>query len=187
MARIPYVIPEKVSSPDVKQTFAQLPTMLNLFKMMAHAETTFRPMVRLGSAILARQKLSAKLRELAILRVANLSKSRYEWVQHVSLAMLMGVTRVQVDAIEKGEIHASCFDETERLVLDFTTEVVGDVRCSDDTFAGIGKQLSSQEIVELLLAVGYYMMIARLCETTDVEVEPPSEQAAKQARDWRPR
>jgi alkylhydroperoxidase family enzyme len=187
MARIPYVIPEKVSSPDVKQTFAQLPTILNLFKMMAHAETTFRPMVRLGSAILARQKLSAKLRELAILRVANLSKSRYEWVQHVSLAMLMGVTRAQVDAIGKGEIHASCFDETERLVLDFTTEVVGDVRCSDDTFAGIGKQLSSQEIVELLLAVGYYMMIARLCETTDVEVEPPSEQVAKQARDWRPR
>ena len=187
MARIPYVIPEKVSSPDVKQTFAQLPTILNLFKMLAHAETTFRPMVSLGSAILARQKLSAKLRELAILRVANLSKSRYEWVQHVSLAMLMGVTRGQVDAIEKGEIHATCFDDTERLVLDFTTEVVHDVRCSNDTFARIRKVLSSQEIVELLLAIGYYMMIARLCETTDVDVEPPSEQVAKQARDWRPR
>ena len=187
MARIPYVLPEKVSSPEVKQTFAQLPTMLNLFKMMAHAESTFRPMVRLGSAILARQKLSAKLRELAILRVADLSKSRYEWVQHVSLAMLMGVTRGQVDAIEKGELHALCFDDTERLVLDFTTEVVRDVRCSDDTFARIRKHLSSQEIVELLLAVGYYMMIARLCETTSVDVEPPSEQVARQARDWRPR
>ena len=51
----------------------------------------------------------------------------------------------------------------------------------------IRKVLSSQEIVELLLAIGYYMMIARLCETTDVDVEPPSEQVAKQARDWRPR
>ena len=53
MARLPYVTPEKASSPEVKQTFAQLPTVLNVFKMMAHAETTFRPLVRLGSAILA--------------------------------------------------------------------------------------------------------------------------------------
>ena len=187
MARLPYVIPEKATSPDVKQTFAQLPTVLNLFKMMAHAETTFRPLVRLGSAILARQKLSAKIRELAILRVAALSASRYEWVQHVSLAMLMGATRSQVDAIEKGDLAASCFDETERLVLDFTTEVVRNVRCSDEVFARIRKHLSPQEIVELVLAIGYYMMIARLCETTDVEVEPPSEQMAKQARGWPPR
>ncbi len=187
MARLPYMVPEKAASPDVKQTFAQLPTVLNIFKMMAHAETTFRPMVRLGSAILARQKLPAKIRELAILRVAALSASRYEWVQHVSLAMLMGATRSQVDAIEKGELAAPCFDETERLVLDFTTEVVRNVRCSDDVFTRIRKRLTSQEIVELVLAIGYYMMVARLCETTDVDVEPPSEQMAKQARGWRPR
>ena len=92
MARLPYVIPEQ-ASPEVRQTFAQLPTLLNVFKMMANAETTFRPLVRLGSAILAQQKLSPKLRELAILRVASLSDCRYEWIQHLSLAMLMGATR----------------------------------------------------------------------------------------------
>ena len=59
MARLPYVIPEQ-ASPEVRQTFAQLPTLLNVFKMMANAETTFRPLVRLGSAILAQQKLSPK-------------------------------------------------------------------------------------------------------------------------------
>ena len=53
-------------------------------------------------------------------------------------------------------------------------------------FARIRKHLSPQEVVELVLAICYYMMIARLCETTDVEVEPPSEQVAKQARGWPP-
>ena len=187
MARLPYVMPEQAVSPEVKQTFAQLPTVLNVFKMMAHAETTFRPLVRLGSAILAQQKLSARLRELAILRVASLSGCRYEWVQHLSLAMLMGATRLQVDAIEKGEIHAPCFDESEQLALELATELTHDVRGSDTTFARLRECFSPQEIVELVLAIGYYMMIVRLIETTGVEIEPPSEQVAKQARDWRPK
>jgi AhpD family alkylhydroperoxidase len=187
MARLPYMSPEKASSPEVKQTFAQLPTVLNVFKMMAHAETTFRPLVRLGSAILAQQKLSAKLRELAILRVASLSPCRYEWVQHLSLAMLMGATRLQVDAIETGEIHAPCFDEGEQLVLDLATELTHGVQGSEATLARLRKRFSPQEIVELILAIGYYMMVARLIETTGVEVELPSEQIADQARNWRPR
>ena len=185
MARLPYVTPEQTASPEVKQTFAQLPTLLNVFKMMAHAETTFRPLVRLGSAILAQQKLPARLRELAILRVASLSPCRYEWVQHVSLAMLMGVTRLQVDAIEKGEIHARCFDETEQAVLELATELTHGVRGSDATLARLRECFSPREIVELILAIGYYMMIARLIETTGVEIEPPSEQVANQARNWR--
>jgi AhpD family alkylhydroperoxidase len=187
MARLPYVSPDKASSPEVEQTFAQLPTVLNVFKMMAHAETTFRPVVRLGSAILAQQKLSAKLRELAILRVASLSPCRYEWVQHLSLAMLMGATRFQVDAIEKGEIRAPCFDQAERAVLELATELTHGVRGSPATLARLRRRFSPQEIVELILAIGYYMMIARLIETTGVEIEPPSEQIANQARNWRRR
>jgi len=186
MARLPYVIPEQ-ASPEVRQTFAQLPTLLNVFKMMANAETTFRPLVRLGSAILAQQKLSPKLRELAVLRVASLSGCRYEWIQHLSLAMLMGATRSQVDTIEKGDIAAECFDEVERSVLEFTTEVLREGRCSEQMLSRMRGHFSPQEIVELVIAIGYYMMIARLCETTGVDIEPPSEQVATQARNWKPR
>jgi AhpD family alkylhydroperoxidase len=186
MARLPYVIPEKASS-EVKRTFAQLPTLLNVFKMMAHAETGFRPLVQLGSSILARQQLPAALRELAVLRVVKLSVCRYEWLQHVSLAMLMGVTRSQVDAIEKGDLHASCFDETEQLVLELATELVQQARCSDAVFTRLRRRFTSREIVELVLAIGYYLMIVRLVETTSVDVEAPSERAANLARQPRPR
>jgi len=186
MARLPYVIPEKASS-EVKRTFTQLPTLLNVFKMMAHAETSFRPLVQLGSSILARQQLPATLRELAVLRVVRLSECRYEWLQHVSLAMLMGATRSQVDAIEKGDVHAPCFDETEQLVLEVATELVHDARCSDPLFTRLRRRFTSREIVELVLAIGYYLMIARLVETTAVDIEPPSEQVANLARQPRPR
>ena len=173
MARLPYVEPATAPDP-VRELLERLPVKLNVFRMMAHAETDFRPLVGLGTAILGRQKLSAKLRELAILRVAALSPARYEWVQHVPIAQATGATPAQVAALERGDIAADVFDSLERVVLRFTTEVVRDVRASEATFAELARLLSAQEIVELIITVGYYMMIARLLETTAVDLDPPA-------------
>src|SRR5213593_2418064 len=109
MARLPYVDPATAPA-EVKDLLARLPVTLNVFRMMAHAETNFRPLVQLGTSILGRQKLSPRLRELTILRVATLSPARYEWVQHVPIAEATGVTRAQIEALERGDIDAACFD-----------------------------------------------------------------------------
>jgi alkylhydroperoxidase family enzyme len=74
MARIPYVEPETAPAKS-REVLERLPVKLNIFKIMAHAETNFRPLIMLGTSILTEQQLSAKLRELAILRVARLSKA----------------------------------------------------------------------------------------------------------------
>ena len=173
MARLPYV--ESATAPEqVRELLERLPVKLNVFRMMAHAETDFRPLVGLGTTILGRQKLSAKLRELAILRVAALSPARYEWVQHVPIAQATGASAAQVAALERGDIAADAFDPLEQAVLRFTTEVVRDVRASEATFAELARRLSAQEVVELIITVGYYMMIARLLETTAVDLDPPA-------------
>ena len=172
MARLPYVDP--ATAPQaVRELLEQLPVKLNVFRMMAHAETGVRPLVSLGSAILARQQLSPKLRELAILRVATLSSARYEWVQHVPIALAAGATEAQVAALERGDLEGP-FDALERVVLRFTTEVVKQVRASDETFGALAALVSPREVVELVLTIGYYMMIARLLETTAVDMDPPA-------------
>jgi alkylhydroperoxidase family enzyme len=147
---------------------------LNIFRIMAHAETCFRPLLRLGTSILAGQQLSGKLRELAILRVARLSRAEYEWVQHVPIARAAGVSDAQVQALERGEPDAACFDEVEQAVLRFTAEVVRDVCASQATFDAVAKHLPPREIVELLLAIGFYMTMARLMVATKIDLDPPA-------------
>jgi len=170
MARLPYV--DAVTAPErVRETLNGLAAPLRIFHMMAHAETNLRPLLRFGGSILAQQQLSARLRELAILRVAKLSAARYEWVQHVPIAKAVGVTEAQIAALDAGDAAAPCFDARDRLVLRFTDELVRDVRVSDATFAEIAQQFPPREIVELILAVGFYMLIARLLETTAVDLE----------------
>lgn len=173
MARLPYVEPE--SAPDaVRQTMEQLPIQLNIFKMMAHAETCFRPLLRLGTAILSEQQLDPRLRELAILRIAQLSGARYEWVQHEPIAKAVGVSDAQIATLARGTIDDPCFAAIDGLVLRFTTEVVNAVKASDTTFAEMQRHFSPREIVELLLAIGFYMTIARLAETTATDVDMPA-------------
>jgi AhpD family alkylhydroperoxidase len=171
MPRIPLADPE-TASPDVRAVFAQLPVKLGIFRLLAVAETCFRPTIELGMAILGRQQLSARLRELAILRVARLSGAEYEWVQHVPIAKATGASEEQVAALARGDAEAACFDPAERAALAFTSELVAGARPSDAAFDALAAHLPPREIVELVVAVGYYMLIARLMETADLELDP---------------
>ena len=58
MARLPYVDPERAPD-EVRDILTKLPRPLNIFRLMAHAETNFRPLLRLGTSILTEQKLAA--------------------------------------------------------------------------------------------------------------------------------
>jgi alkylhydroperoxidase family enzyme len=173
MARIPYVEPVE-APPAVREVYDVLGREpLNIFKLIANAESAFRPFMRFGAAILGALELDPKLRELAILRVAQLSDARYEWVQHAAIAAGIGIPDAQIAALERGEIEADCFGELERRVLRFTTESVRDVRVSQATFDALAEHFSPRLIVELLLTIGQYMMVARVMEACAIDIEAP--------------
>ncbi len=172
MARIPYVDPESAPAP-VRDLLAALPAPLNIFRVMAHAETNFQPLVGLGGSILTEQKLDDRLRELAILRVARLSNAEYEWVQHVAIAELVGAGEAEIAALEVDDIENECFDELTRDVLRFTTEVVEKVGASKETFDRLAAKISTREIVELIIAIGFYMTVARLMESVEIDLDQP--------------
>ncbi|HUO05607.1 MAG TPA: carboxymuconolactone decarboxylase family protein [Candidatus Binataceae bacterium] len=171
MSLVPYPDLEKLPE-ETRSAIERMPARLNIFKMMANAETCFVPLVKLGGTILSRQKLDAKLREMVILKVAKIEGGEYEWVQHVPIALAVGVQQPQIDEIAKGATDAPCFSDCERAVLRFTEEVVNRVKADEATVREAMKFLSQREVVELILAIGFYMMMARLTETTRVEIDP---------------
>ena len=172
MARLPYV--DSATAPaSVREVLERLPAQLNIFRMVANAETCFRPFLSLGSAILAEQKLDALLREHVILRIGHLWNGRYEFHQHVPIAKAFGATDEQIGAHQAGRLDAPCFDARTQAVLAFATEVVERGTASDTTFHAVAEHLSPREIVELLLAIGFYSTVAMLTETTGIELDEP--------------
>ena len=89
MARLPYVDPNDAPEP-VRTALEGLPP-LNIFRMIANADTALRPFLRYGNTLLAHLALDPLLRELAILQVSRLTPhAEYEWVQHVPIAKAVG-------------------------------------------------------------------------------------------------
>lgn len=169
MARLPYVDPDKAPEP-VREALERVPP-INIFRMIANAETAFRPWLAFGGALLSSLELDARLRELVILHVGRLSGAEYEWVQHVPIARAVGASEEDVAAIERGELDADCLGADVHAALRFTTEVVHDVRASDEALAAVREHLSPRAVVELLLVIGQYMMVARVAETAGIEID----------------
>jgi alkylhydroperoxidase family enzyme len=85
----------------------------------------------------------------------------------------VGATDEQIQAIERGDIEADCFDEADRLVLRFASEAI-EGGASEETFAAARDRFSPREIIELLLAVGFYMMLARVMRSVDIDLDEPA-------------
>lgn len=146
-------------------------------RMMLQAPTCMPDLVRLGASVLARQKLDARLREIAILRVAALSAAEYEWTQHAAIGTAVGVTPPEMSALR--EETPAGLEPAADLVVRFTDECVRGVRVSDSTFQEALGRFSPQEITELVITIGYYMLIARFLETLGVDAEPAPPEMAR--------
>jgi alkylhydroperoxidase family enzyme len=174
MARLPYVDPEGAPDP-VRDALGRVPP-LNVFRVMAHAETAFRPWLRWGAALLGDLALDPVLRELAILRVARITPhAEYEWVQHVPIARAVGVTDDQIDALRRDDPQADCFSPDQQVVLEFTTEVVRDTKAADATWERLAGRLPPREVIELLMVIGQYTMLARVMANTEIELDEPAD------------
>jgi 4-carboxymuconolactone decarboxylase len=170
MPRLPYYDPD--DGPDsIRELVEGAP--LSLFRMVAHAQSAFEPWLRYSAALLRRLELDPLLRELAILQVAHLLDSPYEWVQHVVLAQALGASEQQVAAVEHDRQDDPSLSEEQRLILGFSREVILDGAASAERTAELSARLGPRQVIELLLLLGNYMAIARLIATTGLEPDPP--------------
>jgi 4-carboxymuconolactone decarboxylase len=172
MARVPYAridqAPEKI-----KEFFNKLEKnsrVLNVQKMVANSPGSVREFTRFGNALLNKSKLSPYFRELVIIRVSFLTGSRYEWAQHVPIALSAGVSKEQLEEI-KDWPGSSLFSPEDKVILKFTDEVVHGHQPSEETFALAAKFLDPTSLVELTLAIGYWSMVGKFLRTFQVEIE----------------
>ncbi|MDN5913736.1 MAG: carboxymuconolactone decarboxylase family protein [Pseudonocardia sp.] len=139
---------------------------------MTQARTAFKPWLRLGGVLLNDLALAPSLRELTILQVGRLAQ-RYEWVQHVPIALATGVSRQQIDALERGEVDGSPSDPTQRAVLAFVADLVRDGEVSDVDYAPLPGLLDEQRIVEVALVAGHYLGLARIMTALRIDPDVP--------------
>jgi 4-carboxymuconolactone decarboxylase len=170
MPRLPLRDPDSAPEP-IRAVLNSTP--LTLLGMIAHAESAFEPWLRYSNTLLRRLELDPLLRELAILQVAHLCGSEYEWTQHVPIAGSFGAVAEQIEAIEANLDEHAALTELQSRVLVFTRAVVVEGAAGEELLGWLDERLGTRQVVELLLVIGNYMGLARLIATTGLEPHEP--------------
>jgi alkylhydroperoxidase family enzyme len=153
----------------MRTRLAELPP-LNVFRMFANAPASFNQLLAFAFSILFGSEFDPRKRELAILRVAHATGSRYEWTQHVAVARSTGVTDQEIDVVGRdGEVTG--LDDEGNLICRVADEITRDVRLSDEALAAILDRYGVRQATELILCCAYFNMLSRFLESTRVDLE----------------
>jgi alkylhydroperoxidase family enzyme len=170
MARVPYF--DMSQAPQAYTDMLGGRPPLNLYRMLPYAGKAAQGFLRLGGALLRENLLDSQLREIAILRVGILSKAGYEVHQHKRVARNVGLAEAKIAALEPGG-DLSVFNSDELAVLRFTDQLVLHVKAPDDMFQDMLRRFGAEQLSELVLCIGFYMMVSRFLENFEVDIEPP--------------
>jgi alkylhydroperoxidase family enzyme len=162
MPRAPHPDPDALS-PATRAVLASLPGN-NVFQTLAHADAAFPPLMALTASLWNDAALGQRQRELAILRTARLLDSDYEWMHHVEVARMVGITETEIEALAAGDVTG--FPAADRLLLEAVPAILARRRCEDEA---LREAYSARELVELHLVVGLYAAIAGVVADFDVE------------------
>ena len=143
-----------------------------LYRYLAAAPELLRGFAELSRALRYAGTTSRTLRELVILRVAQLTRSEYEWFHHVPMAAKAGVEPEKVDHLARWrEAGAEIFSARERAALAAAEEIVA-AGLSDAGFAALRESFDDSEVVELVLLVTHYLAVSRVIASLGIDVEP---------------
>jgi alkylhydroperoxidase family enzyme len=116
-------------------------------------------------------QLSARAREILIMRIGWATGCDYEWTQHWQIALDVGLTEAELLAIRNWR-EADCFDATDRAVLAATDDTLTDGCISAATWAECVNAFDAEsELLELNAAIGCWRLISQLARSVQIQLE----------------
>jgi len=144
--------------------------MPNIFRAMGNNPALVRGYTRLGSALWAECGLDVAMRELAILRVAILVNSQYEWHQHVRIARAAGLSDERINALHDWRT-SDLFSEPEKAMLGYLDAIVASDHPSPEVHDNLAAHFPPGTVVGINLLGAYYVMTAKFLSGMEVEPE----------------
>src|ERR1700726_1531374 len=177
MARLPYLEADQVA-PEYRD---MLKRNTNLHKLFVKPPDMARAFNGIGGYIRSKSKLDPRLRELAILQVGWLEKSEYDFTHHVKIGKEFGVTDEDIAGMmAETEGKPSALEPLATEILKGARQVVRELAMSEATFAEIKRNLSDEQMTDLVLTIAFYCAVVRVLATMKIDNEPSYKEVLQQ-------
>jgi AhpD family alkylhydroperoxidase len=168
MARLPYADTDnEATRPLAQRIVAERGSILHLYQMLLHSPPVAQGWLGYLTAIRQQSTLSSAIREMVIIRVAQINRAPYEADQHIPIARKEGVSAEKLDALQNWA-DSTLFDAAERAVLAYTDAMTRNVQVDDAVFASVAQVYAPQQLVELTATIAAYNMVSRFLEALQI-------------------
>jgi alkylhydroperoxidase family enzyme len=184
MARIE-PLPKKQWPPEMREALAAMmppnprhqrlqregrPKGANILGALAHHPALARAFLTFNGHLLVATTLTERQRELLVLRVGAVTKSSYEWAQHLFLARDVGLSDDEIAWIAWGA-DAPMWSVLDATMLRAVDELVGEGSISATTLQVLTEHLDVQQILDLIYTVGCYQSLAWMLRSFDIDLD----------------
>jgi 4-carboxymuconolactone decarboxylase len=139
----------------VLRTFAHHPALANAFSP-------------LNIHLLSENTLPVKLRQIAIMRTAWITKATYMWSSHLNTSKLAGLTDEFYGPVQRGA-DDPYFTPFEATVIRATEDLVREQRIGDENWAILRAEWTEKQMLDFMFTVGCYAMVAGVMRSTGAE------------------
>ena len=166
MQRVPSAVFEPVLQKRLEELWGK---PVNLYRALGNHPALAAAWTEFANAIRHDSRTPRALRELMILRTAQIARSEYEWAHHLGMARKAAVGEPKIAALA-GWRASKEFDARERAALALTEAVMA-CKVTDEVHAEVKRHFSDEEFVELSLTAGFYAMVSRMLDAMRVELD----------------
>ena len=140
--------------------------MLNVFKALANSPEAMEKVAALGELIRFESVLDPVLRELVILTVAYETHCEYEWGHHWAVAQQLGVSSALLKTVGTPQLERE--PDPVGAAIRYARLVARGEEVDDDTFAMLKGMLGNAGLIQLTVAIGFYLSLARTINTLHI-------------------
>lgn len=149
-----------------------------LYRVLGHAPAMFDAWLNFAWPLREHAKTPRRLRELMILRGAQLTGTEYEWAHHLRMACIAGVSDAHIDELRDWR-SSGAFDAQDRAALELAEEVTNGPGASAHTLEALRAQgFDDEALVELVLTASFYVCVGRVLGSLGIELEAGYEEEA---------
>lgn len=146
----------------------------NTLMTLANHPPLALPTLDLGKYFMLDSTLGARQLKMVILRVAHLFNSPYQWAHNSIGARQIGMSGEQIDAIRTGP-EASIWAPEDRALLLAVDGTCDGGRFDEETWTHLAGTFDKTLLMDIILAAGYFTMIAWGLVAMRVQLEPDFE------------
>jgi alkylhydroperoxidase family enzyme len=142
----------------------------NVWRGLFHNPRAASAVYGVVDALIFHNTVAARARELVILRTGWRARSEYVFCNHVRISRELGMSDAEILGVRDPE-QCRVYSETDYHVIGLADELHDAVEVSPSTWAALEKVFTPAELVELVLAAGFWRTIAGFVNTAKMALD----------------